>query len=443
MKSFLLFIFTLIVPLGIMAQILSSKDEGLLYKKSEQELIIQLLKSSDYYNDSIVKYNWDDNSSSYELEEKEMFSYNSNGQTTEYLKSIWNDSDIDLRPDDKETYYYNENSKLYEQYNFRWQTGLNDWIYETKKTLEYFNNGDSIVTENYIISDDLTEWIPSSKSIVSSTINNDSLIHLYMSFNWESESNSYIPNSKAISTYVNDLIIEELWQNWDDISSNYIPTSVTSYEYDFQNLNNKTKYRLIDGDTLKDWEMHYFYNANNLKEREEFTVFDINTQEVLNQIKTTFSYNEFSLTDTIINSRWDNIQENWLLITRSTLLYDDNNNLDIYEKSNYDQQQQDWEPSYKNIYYWSMLTGGLFEQNAIQLTVYPNPASNQIKIQSRQFNKVEQLNLISIDGKHRYKFGDINLEVNKVIDISRIPSGTYVLNGIIGDDRFSKLIMIE
>jgi hypothetical protein len=474
MKTLSITFFILLLTLGVFAQSENNLQRDEIINASQQEMLEQLLKSEEYYNDSIVKYNWDSDSESFELYDKEAYTYHEDGNVASYCKYKWDNSLNSLSPQYKYTYYYNDHSQLYErytftwqpeqddwgflhkrsyhfdanlnmieQYQYRWETSLSDWVYVSKYTYEYYNNGDSIVTLNYLISEDLSNWLLNNRIIETENTIEDTLINTINADYWNSDSNEFQPESKSIYTYVAENIVQKKWLYWDETLNDYYASNLSEYEYENSNLITRYQYGSTNQELVLEWRMNYFYNASNLKEMEIYTSFNEITFEVEDSVKSIFSYNSIDLVDTVTNYNWEYNSNEWLKYKNTVYLYDENDNLEVNEIFNFDQEINQWTPFTKRNYYWSMLTGGLFENCNYSIEIYPNPASNHLFIQTRYSNEIEYLYLTSTDGKQKYILGNKNAVIEKVIDISHIPSGTYVLNGIIGNDKFSKLIILE
>ncbi|GLU53579.1 T9SS type A sorting domain-containing protein [Dyadobacter frigoris] len=88
---------------------------------------------------------------------------------------------------------------------------------------------------------------------------------------------------------------------------------------------------------------------------------------------------------------------------------------------------------------YSRIRSLTFDSN-IQASFYPNPVSDQLFLNVKDWNKVSAVELISVKGQSIYKS---EKTLNDVIDVSRFPAGTYIvsLRYIDGNNKSYKVVI--
>jgi len=190
------------------------------YTYNENGNLIQILVSS-----------WDTESQSYSLSTKQEYTYNENGNLIQMLKSFWDteSQSFSYYKGHKEEYTYNENGNRILKLVFNWNI-------ETESFDIPKNQLDSVYDENgrLILNTFKRNWgsqIWNNGYTIDYVWDGNGNIISFLRKFWDSESNSYIPSHKRISTYSNfsqNFIFESSTiHSWNEELNIYDPTFKT------------------------------------------------------------------------------------------------------------------------------------------------------------------------------------------------------------------------
>lgn len=363
-------------------------------------------------------------------EDKITRTYNGNGDETHYLLQSTYDYGQTWTNRERKTSNYDTNGNMTEELSESWDATNLQWIITNKGSFTYDSNNNPIE----IIYQDWTgtAWENTSRYVEVYDLDNNrtqSTKYLWNNNAWEN-------NAKAVYDYdSNNNWIEYVQSNWNSIDATW-------------------------DDNLK---IVSTYNASN--ERTAFETYQwVNSQWEITR-RDLYTYGNSS--DTIIRQNWSASALNLVNWYRYTRNYDSNGNETEYLQENWDTSNSEWEYNVKesSTYdaddnmisrltqswqsgftssYWedvdlwevcgSSSTVSISEQSQVLLKTFPNPADDVLNIQTEE--KVQQVEVYNIQG------AKVLVDNRTQLNISELPSGTYVINVItqnsISKSRFVK-----
>jgi hypothetical protein len=315
------------------------------------------------------------------------FQYNSLQERSSQIVYSINTANNTRIPDYKITFTY-QNDEYLETINFNWNTSTNSWDNNAKGNYEYL--GDTI--------------------------------RKYTKY-WDSNSNIWTGNNQEdkILNSNGDL---ELQVSYSLI--NGIITYNSKYEYIYDN-NNHLIQRIISYPNGNLWNIWYKYNYTNdnqgrpIEEIKESFLSNPPypvSKKLLTYIGTNERASEeiyYSTSSSLIGLE---------LKTKTLRSFNSYNDALIQDEYDYDDQTMTWDSSSNNIYYYSIPTNTNQINGLIDLGIYPNPANKRINISNNSTNQIQQISMISPDGKEVLKRNNFNATH---LDISQLSNGLYFL----------------
>ncbi len=197
-----------------------------------------------------------------------------------------------------------------------------------------------------------------------------------------------------------------------------------SYQY---NLNGQvakvTKQKAYPGYQLAyDSYKQYSYTGNNVAEEIDSTVdwFKVYQNEYVNSLLMQTTCKKINLTTNDTLNIW-----------QLTIERDQDNDIVCMIHNNFDNQPPYTNTDYRTKIYHTFVTDTTPPNNIkhvitpLQVTIYPNPASDHLALSSDKDLHHAQVSISSIDGRLIKRF--VNLHQNR-IDIADLPAGSYILN---------------
>jgi hypothetical protein len=85
-------------------------------------------------------------------------------------------------------------------------------------------------------------------------------------------------------------------------------------------------------------------------------------------------------------------------------------------------------------------SSGIAEESINSLSIYPNPTSSIIQIDFGMYIQEAELSIFNVVGSQVYR-QKVNKSVKETIDLSHLPSGSYLLK--IRSEQFEKTVKIS
>jgi len=122
---------------------------------------------------------------------------------------------------------------------------------------------------------------------------------------------------------------------------------------------------------------------------------------------------------------FDTLNKTWINRSINTYSYDSNNNFIFEDFKTWDKSKESWIKKLKYEHFWSEFeTSGLNNFFDEKLSIYPNPASNTLEINSEINFLNDDVDIYSISGDLILK---TKISSNDQINLNSIPSGIYYL----------------
>ncbi len=354
------------------------------YRVEERNKIGNVLMASDYVYDTLA-FNWyeqvryqgqftndsvsklwlssvfDKNTQAWLLADSIYF--NTHGQPVKSWFKIWDEVQNDFVGGKLSEYFYDDQQRVHLIYNKQFDTISQNWLrynYELYRYNQY--HLDSI--------QEFFSWNGASNNW------NDSL---RISYSYDDKQN--------LKTRLHELWLGDSWAN----------SQKWTYEYSSGLLQKENKYQWNVGTTT--WEnkdySEYQYTANALLQRRTNYLWD--GSGWLNKTRKTYTYNNQQELTLILNEFWSFGYEQWTNLSQHNYDYDNNNNREVFTFRYWDEDNNRWKNSYQEKNFWSYFEAhGLNDPSPFSFSVYPNPASNLVKIDLDEGVEAHALNLLHI-----------------------------------------------
>ncbi len=382
----------------------------------------------DFVKDSTYTYFFSTIIEDYDLKNRTIYEYNSEGKII--LESLFNWDDINQTFFDKSKthYLYDDENHLIEKWteNFYspiWQNGLRSiYVYENNLLVEeLFQNWNS----------NSGEWVNKERLLIS--FNSDGLTSEATYQLWDSYSADFFNSYRLLYTYNDngqvDFFQTELWyyETWNAWEKYY-------YFYDADGNNNLSQLQVWDGYDwhLSEQDFMTYNDQNNLVESISQS-WDIDSLYWKNVYKYTYEYDG---SNNQIMTLVEYFTSEWNLSSKAEYSFDSNNNriqeLGFYYESNY--EPFGWNPTYRRDHFWGENTpSSILEVTSNEIECkYPNPF-----IQGNEINcvlengKDYEFSIFDIQGRmiyHRNMLGNSSLSLDQ-----ELAKGVYILT--IQDER--------
>ena len=232
---------------------------------------------------------------------------------------------------------------------------------------------------------------------------------------WDEEMTSWVDFYKVIMTYDNeDRLVNSLYLEYNS-DSQHLENSMNSIFYYEENKKVNT-YQDWDA-SMGVWQNYSQYLKSYLKD---------------------------DLIDTLQGNDWNDETQQWQGYYREISRYDDHfNKIDM---TYYSSSINDWIIAWRYDFFWSpFFPDAINEITTNGLTIYPNPASNQVTFaledilpkQDQEFS----INIFSISGQ---KITEIPLKEDKVVwDCSNLEAGLYIYSVDNKESRYTGKIVLK
>ena len=364
----------------------------------------------------IIEYFKDTPNAQWKIKGKYNYEYDAQGNQTLNINSYW-DADLEQwRNWDKTEYTYDAqgNQTLYAQ--FRWDADLDQWRDYSKSEFEYDAQGNITLSVYYDWATYLNQMINSSK----------------YEYEYDAQGNR---TSEIYSSWNADL---DQWRN----------RNKTEYEYDAQGNQTLDVHYSWD-DYLNQWENRGKYKNEYDAHGNMTLIVNYSWDEALNQwineSKSESEYDAHGNMTLSVDYSWDtdinqwtnsnkyecvyNLSYTWADVTCWPDLYDYSNtnaNIVLTETSyHWDETISDWGEPTATIYYYSAIEIGIANHAQPNISVYPNPTSGELRIESGEL-RVATVEVFDMLGRKQHaEIRESNGGV--LLNISHLPSGIYLV----------------
>ena len=330
---------------------------------------------------------------------------------------VQSDNDITYRLDGYTSVSFNENdltSKTESTYDengsqtiriyYTWDTNTQSFIPKNKIEYTYDENGNPTIRIYYTRDTTTQSFVPYNKHEYTYDENGNETLKIY--YTWDTTTQSFVPNSKSEQNYdENGNRTLYIGYTWDTNTLSFVPT--TKYEYTYDENGNNTLYIISSLDTTTqsfvpvkkdvgtyDYTFHPHYKTQR------------KTEKYYNGI----GYKPSFVQDYSIHSETDTE----LVVLGITKQYDTNSNT-------WSELQGE---EFKSYWYYTKspsLSTNSLESNLF--SIYPNPTSNTLKINSSEYLKTPIFEIYDVKGS---KVLSNRFKPTEHIDVSDLQPSMYI-----------------
>ena len=177
---------------------------------------------------------------------------------------------------------------------------------------------------------------------------------LYISYSWDTESQSLIPSNKYESSYdENGNLTLQIDYGWDTESQSFVPRF--KYELSYDENGNQTLYISYSWDTesqslIPSNKYEYSYDENGIRTLIIFYQWDTESQSLVPREKLEYSYDENGNLTLLVDYGWDTESQSFVLGNKDEFTYDENGNQTQMISYQWDTESQSFVYNYKQEY---------------------------------------------------------------------------------------------
>lgn len=396
-------------------------------------------------NKIIHRFYWNESQNDWEKNAVIHANYNAQNELIEEIEYT-----VDGTAYKKSTYTFDASTNVKTSLHELFYNG--SWIFNTKEEVQTDVEGNIIREELFTWNNN--EWIITNGYKIITTTNDAGDV-----FETDYEFNvSYIPVRRRIITYNSQLIEQITTQYFSELQ--WINIAAEGYDYDDKGEISSIYHTTWDGQMWQNEELYTNITWYNFSKKEislmELKIWDgttwISDQKIVNHYKingsisgTIFKYENFEWKQyfrvneeyDVFNNpksykieKFDNNAWVVLLETENEYKYDNEERLISAITKMFDGSV--WMNLMKEETEYKSATG--INTNKLQLTVYPNPSSDYIKISGKE--NAATINIYSLSGQLVQSENIENLQ-SQAIDISGLQNGFYLVEMKQGDDLFT------
>ena len=430
----------------------------------------------------IIFYRWNTDSQFFVPNSKSQYTFDENGNQTLSISYSWDTNTQSFVPSWKYEYTYNENGNQTLRIKYSWDTNTQSFVPSWKHEYNYDENGNRTLSISYVWDLTTQSYIPNRKHEYYDNGN-----RIISSFIWDSVLEIFIQSNKESPEYdeQNRITFTKSYQI--DIC-NHIKTQTDQRQYTYDDeLDGRTERYFIqdsNGDFIFNYEYGNFYDKENgfiIKrlvnvnlDLDDFSEDDISYRE--------YSYDiEGNLIEVLL-SKWDTQTESLVLSEKELRVYDydfrpryitqwktekffngigfkpsfvtdysihsetDTELVIVGITKQYDTNFNTWNEligeEFREYYYYtkdSSLSTNSVEPNSF--SIYPNPTSNTLQINSSEYLKTPIFELYDVKGS---KILSSPFKLTEPIDVSDLQPSMYIYNVKDGSElKQSGKVLIE
>jgi hypothetical protein len=413
--------------------------------KAIQSPTLKAEQATDQTMDSILWELYDTTNSLWVLSDRELFTYDGNGNMINYVWFIYDSVEMKIIPQDKEIVTHNEQGKPTEIVWLTWDKASGQWLNEGKFELTW--DGDGNQTQ-----ETLSEW---------DEVGSQWLVGAQFDMTYDGQGN----------------ILEELWYYWDEDSSKLILIFKDEYIYDGGKLTTWNEYMWEEGDWIltfittntydgngnlvleltqgwdffaEDWGDYsknvYTYNGADKVITEEAWEFDFSQFMMVKEWLYEYTWDADGNMTVEVDKSWDELSSTWQNTWKSEWTFNKNFTImDIYapywfqadvaeltfwhmpiSELGYIYVDGAWVFDYRQTAYYSDFGGGSTSTEDVHETpvsVFPNPASETIRFDWGDKYARLNLELYDLTGKSVI---NRTLDKNEILAVDQLSRGIYL-----------------
>ncbi|MCD4678999.1 MAG: T9SS type A sorting domain-containing protein [Bacteroidales bacterium] len=382
----------------------------IIYKPFDHNNVFNQKNSKGPIIDTTICFNWDTLSLSWIESTMEIVLYDTTNKLSEHLYYKWDGNNWE--PDEKTIFTYNSNDARDEYITYKWDGSI--WVNDTK-TKYFYDVGGYQIEEIITYIWDGSVWGNSSKTIYnwSGGVNDEVTIQSWDVSNW-------VNQKKYILNYNGMMSIEEV-TTYDWNGTNWVEYSNSEYSYDANNNMKEIIRSIWIGSAWEYDEKHeYTYHQYGYLLEEIYSTWN-GAWEYFD--RTTRTYSGVMDLLEVLFEHWNGTA--WENDYRNTLTYPGGGNCFTQVIISEDWTGSAWLNDEKCIQIYCDLTIGIDEIGAMsrELSIYPNPAENEISIYCKNAITIKEINIYD-------QIGQMVLhekQISNKIDVSMLRPGMYII----------------
>ncbi len=387
----------------------------------------EIIEYSSQFPTKVTKstsYNWDNGTQQWIPSANRLYSYDAQGNRTEYISQTWDNVNNSWENNFRYIYTYDANNNRTKWERQNWNTGTASWEPQWRY-LYVYNSSNQKTQQTYETYDAMSSaWVPSNR--YNYTYNLQGLLSERVRQVWNSGTSSWDNASREVYTY-NSQGLRTLWESFSWNGASWDPTLKREYQYD---QNGNQTYYLRQSWNGASWDNNrqhfYVYLNNNLINRQEQTWDNVNGvwQNDRNYL---YDYDENGNPIFYLRQLWNSVSNSWENDGQSFYAYDSLGYITRRAYEIWNSTDMVWNKDYRYDYFYSYpLILGI--ENALELsdlTMFPNPVRDFLIIEGESLSGIELIQIRDISGR---LIRQVLVENNWLqIDVSNLHSGKYLV----------------
>lgn len=337
----------------------------------------------------------------------------------------WNIATGAWQPTEKQIYYSRPDCTDYDStLRYAWNSGISDW----KISYSYHNyfDGNGLLTIYEGINRSTGK--PFYKYIYSYS---GGKMSEYVLQYWQAHLSAYRNDTRLVYHRVlaSGLVDTGYIQRWDTVANVWRPSQKYVYARNANNATtNYTSYNYIGSSYINNTKIDYTLNAADKSILNLSYKWDTITSTWMNASRQTNTYNAQNFNTSSWSETWNVGTSTWKNSYRYTYTPTLNNEIANSLTENWVTASGTWRNSSRNFNWWGCVYTTAIEDNQMSssaLSVYPNPASNILTVDNKQF-AFEQMCIVDLTGKNIRSI--VLHEGQNMIEVNDIAPSTYFIH---------------
>ena len=413
----------------------------------------------------ILTYTWNTDSQSFIPNVKYEYSYDENGNLNLQIDYTWNTDSQSFIPNQKREYTFGENGNRTSLVYFSWSSDSQSLLPYQKYEYSFDDLNREIINIRYLFDSNSESFIPSDKYEYSYDENG---FKTSSSFGWNSVLEIFILSINETLEYDEQGRVSFLKVYQYDIC-NEVKTKKNQYQYIYDDeLDGRTTRQFTkdsNGDFIFQYDFGSFYDENGLLVR-QFGILNPDLYSTSSNFSTEYSYDSEGNNIEEIRSKWDTQTESFVPSEKKLRVYDYDfhpryltqfriekyfpglgfkpsfeKDFSIHSETDtelvivgtikqYDTNFNTWSElqgeEFKSYWYYTKtpsLSTNSIETNSF--SIYPNPTSNTLQINSSEYLKTPIFELYDVKGS---KILSNPFKLTEQIDVSDLQPSMYIYN---------------
>ncbi len=374
---------------------------------------------------------------------KEIFTYDSKGNMTQYVRYELDSISQKMVLSEREDLTFDANGNITSYVFYEWDQGSGQWVTSLKWEDQFDGNG-NLILEIYSVWDSTSgQWENALKYEM--TYDGQGNITTEVASYWDEDGSQWIPWWKDEYTYTDGKLTTYLELSWDFFSEVWVEWYKTESTYDgngnlTMELTQEWDYLASDWVNMNKWE--YTYDGSGLMLTEVDMYWDTDLNDWVNDTKYEYSYDGQGNMTEELELYWEDGQwyNDWKGVWAYDMAY---TYLDLYVPywflynildltfyhmplsfSEYLYYEANWYVYYKTTAYYSPFQATAIEDiEGSVVKLFPNPASDYLSITWDESYPRLDLEIMDLAGKRVLSRSVIN---NEIVDLSQFSKGLYL-----------------